>query len=305
MRAWRRTEPRIARPFFAVSAMEGALKQASIFVGEREFNVSDGAVQLDPADFENLQVAISPRLNESDVRKTLKERASQFSLVMTLRDPMFKRRVIHKEWSLDGEIPDRLLLDEEIVHEFGHKRELHVTLAILLSENVEVSPGWPHRKGSWLAKHTFQIKLRNIRPTFDLRPMTREMAKEFTGSKGALLHVEVRGEFLAQQVEEGEYFASCYIAEDVFNSMQRATSGAILQNIVMAEVVCMILAEAADDISAVEEVPKDTPLRRILEQLGRNFPLPLNELKEIVRNPVQLRALVHDRTDLVASLRNI
>lgn len=75
MKAWRRSEPRTARPFFAVHALEAALDRTVLLVGEREKEIEDDVVQLDPADFDGLHVAICPKLDADKIRSTLADRA--------------------------------------------------------------------------------------------------------------------------------------------------------------------------------------------------------------------------------------
>lgn len=305
MKAWRRTEPRTARPFFAVSAIGRALERAAILVGERETEIEEDVVQLDPADFEDLRVAILPKLDLPRVRSVLAERASAFSLVLTIRDPMFKRRVVQESWPLSGDIPEQIPLPKEIVKAYGHKRELHVTIALVLAGDMPAEPGWPQHRGSWIGKRTFKIKLRSIRSTFDLRPMTPYEAEFHTGCAGALLHAQVNSELLAEELEDDQALAIVFIAQEIHEAMQRASDGPLLQKLVMAEVVASVLADAAGDIQDIESTPKGTPIATILEQLGKNAPMPLSELKNIVKQPIKLRALIHDRTDFVKELGKV
>lgn len=306
MKAWRRTEPKTARPFFAASNIEGLLDATSILVGDRELEIEEESVQLDPADFEDLHVALLPRIDRDLLNVTLAGRETHYEFIMTLRDPMFKRRVLHKAWPVSDALPDRLVLDQETIQEFGHKRELAVSLALVLMSDVdEPTPGWPSKKGAWIAKKTFKIRLRSIRSTFDLRPMTKEFASDHTGSSGALLHVEVDVDRFTLELEEGSPLATVWIAEDVYNAMQRTTDGNALQGVIMPEVIYSVLAIAAEEIQEIEEVPKGTPLETILEQLGESLPLSLGQLKTIVLDPIRLKALIHDRTSYVDLLRSL
>lgn len=305
MKAWRRSEPRVARPFFAVTALEGALDETILLVGEREREIENDVVQLDPTDFEDLRVAICTKLDEAVLRDTLGERAAGVSLMLTLRDPMFKRRVLDQRWPVSGELPERIALGSAKIEEFGHKRDLHVTLELVQDADAAPAPGWPNRRGAWIAKRTFRIKLRSVRSTFDLRKMSRDEAEAWTGFAGALMHVEYNDGRLVEEPDEESPLATCYIAEEVYEAMQRVNDGPLLQSFVMAEVVAGVLALAAHDIEAATEAPRDTPLATILEQLGQNQPMRLEELKKMVRDPVRLRAAVHDRTDLVRQLRSL
>lgn len=305
MKAWRRSEPRTVRPFFALHALEGALDNTVLLVGERETEIEDDVVQLDPADFDGLHVAICPKLDGDKVRSTLGSRSERVVLLLSLRDPMFKRRLVHRKWPVDKKLPERILLDSALVQEFGHKRELHATLALVLDADVQPEPGWPRRRGAWIAKRAFKLKLRSVKSTFDIRKMTKAEAKAWTGFTGALIHVEYNEGRILEEPDDENPLATCYIAEDVYERMQRPSDGPLLQAFVMTEIVAAVLGHAAKDVEEATEVPKGTPLATILEQLGADTPMSLMALKGIVRDPVKLRAAVHDRTDLVLQLRNL
>lgn len=305
MIAWRRTEPRTARPFFAVSSLQDAFDNTGLVIGDQEEAIFDDSIQLDPADFDGLELAILPNLDTAKIKEVLGVKAASYSFVISLRDPMFKRRKIQEKWSLDGSIPSRIPLPQEIVGDFGHKREIDVTMSLVLNKPLDFEPGWPSHMGSWIAKRTFKLKLKSIRSTFDLRPMSKVEAKAFTGSAGALLHAEVEADLLATELEEGQTFATVYIAEEIYEAMQRATDGPLVQTLVMSEIVASVLADAAQEISEMTSAPKGAPIHTILEQLGQNQTMPLDELKKVVTDPIKLRALVHDRTEFVKHLRSV
>ena len=305
MKAWRRSEPKIARPFFAVNALQRVLDGTILLVGEREKEIEEDVVQLDPADFDGLHVAICPKLDLEEIRATLGGRASGVALALTLRDPMFKRRVLHQRWPVASDVPDRIFLDAALVQEFGHKRELHATLALALDTDLDPSAGWPSRRGAWIAKRTFKLKLKSVRSTFDIRKMTKKEADSWTGFAGALLYVEYNDGRLTAEPDDETPLATCYIAEDIYDGMQRISDGPLLQAFVMAEIVAAVLGQAKDDILDAELAERGTPLATILEQLGANMPMPLKTLQGLVEDPVKLRAAVHDRTDFVKQLRSL
>lgn len=306
MKAWRRSEPRTARPFFAVSDLEELLDNTLILIGDRELEIDEDSVQLDPADFESLHVSVLPKVDHKLLSTVLAGQKEHYSFILTLRDPMFKRRVLHRSWPLSADLPDRLSLDQETVEKFGHKRELSVSLALVLTQNIDdCMPGWPSQKGAWIAKRTFKVKLRSVRSTFDFYSISQQEALQYTDCADALLHVEVRGELLAEELEEGVSFATCYIAEGVYDAMQKTTGGQILHGVVMSEVICAVLAASATEIQDVESVTLGTPLATILEQLGQDSPMSLDVLKAVLRDPIKLRAHVHDRTSYVNLLRGL
>jgi len=223
---------------------------------------------------------------------------------MALRDPMLKKRVTKNTWNIE-EIPNEILLDEDEVLRFGHRRELHITLALALCKSIEPNPGWPTKKGDWIAKRSFVIKTNTMSSAFDLRKMTADEAKLWTGFRGALIHVDYIDGRLLEEPEEDSPLATCYIAEDVYDSMQRATEGPLLQSLVMTEVVAGVLLAAGEDIEDATDVPKGVPLERILNHLGADKRMGLDQLKSIIRDPLKLRAAVHDRLDVISQLRSL
>lgn len=305
MKTWRRSEPRIARPFFEVNALENVLDGTVLLVGEREKEIEEDVVQLDPADFEGLHMAICPKFDAEKIRTTLGDRMSGVSLFLTLRDPMFKRRIMHESFPVSGDLPDRIFLDAALVENFGHKRELQATVALALDTDLVPAPGWPHRRGAWIAKRTFKLKLKSVKSTFDIRKMTPQEAEAWTGFTGAFVYVEYNDGRLVAEPDDESPLATCYIAADIYDGMQRVSDGPLLQAFVMAEVVAAVLGQASDDIMKADSAPRGTPLATILEQLGANTPMPLETLQAIVRDPVKLRAAVHDRTDFVKQLRSL
>lgn len=305
MNAWRRSEHRTARPFFAVNVLDGALDGTVLLVGDQEKEIEENVVQLDPAEFDGLHVSICPKLDVEKIRTTLGDRASGVALILSLRDPMFKRRIVHRRWPVTGNLPERIVLDAAQVLEYGHKRELHTTLALALDTDQQPSPGWPDRRGAWIAKRTFKLRLTSLRSTFDIRKMTRKEAEDWTGYAGALLYVEYNDGRLTVEPDDENPLATCYIAEDIYDGMQRVSDGPLLQAFVMTEIVAAVLGQAANDIRSAGSAPRGTPLATILEQLGANAPMPLKTLQNLVADPVKLRAAVHDRTDFVKQLRTL
>lgn len=307
MKHWRRSEPRVVRPFFAVSDLAEAFSKAELRVGGngKETANSKDTIHLERADFDGLYITVCPKLDAEDVRARLGERASRVVLALALRDPMFKRRVLHRCWPLSGDLPDRIPLDAVLVEQFGHKHELHLTLALMLDADIEPPlPGWPRQRGALIARRTFKLRPKEVKPSFDLRKMTKKDAEKFTGFAGALVHVEYGGEQLTAEPGEDTQLVTCYLAEGVYDRVQTASGRPLLQELVMTEIVAAVLLLAREDIENAESAPPGTLLANILERLGGDTPMTLDRLKHLVSEPTRLRAAVHDKTDLTRQLTN-
>ena len=304
MTNWYRSEPRTARPFYALGSIEDALENTKFVLGERGTETHNDTIQLEPAEFEGLHVVVHPRLELEKILAVLGEHASNTSLVLALRDPMFKRRVVHEKWSLDGELPERIPLCPAKVEEFGHKRELWITLALVFGGGTNPDPGWPKQRGTWISRRVFKLKLTSHKSIFDIRKMTKHQALTWTGFEGALIHVEYNDGRLTIEPDNEIPIATCYVAEDIFEEMQRGSKESPLQALVETEIIAAILAHANEDIVHADSVSGGTPLETILKKLGDDEgPMKLGTLQDLVTDPVKLRAAVHDRTDFVTRLR--
>lgn len=304
MKTWRRTETRIIRPFFAINDLQTAFDNAELQVGDRDHAVKENNVHVDPVEFDGLRIAIRHNLDVDQLKSRLGERAGEVAFVLSLRDPMLKRRHVCDKRRIVKDLPQQHLIDSELVLEYGHRRELHMTLALALDENQSPKPGWPSRQGEWIAKRIFKIRLRGDNPAFDVRKMTREDAEEMTGFPGALIHVEYYEGRLLEESDEAGQVATCYIAEDVHHRMQ-LRQGSQLYAIVMAEIISAILDRAAGEIEEAHEIPDGSPLSKIARKLGNGGSMSLDSLKKIVREDGMLRAAVHDRVEIVNQLRSL
>lgn len=304
MKAWRRSEPRLVRPFFAINDLESELGNAELQIGDREQAVKEDIVHVDPVEFDGLRIVIRHNLDVDHIKSRLGERADGVALVLSLRDPMLKRRHVLDKRRIVEDLPQQHLIDAEMLLEYGHRRELDMTLALALDEEQPPQPGWPSRRGEWVAKRTFKLRPRGDNPAFDVRKMTREEAEAWTGFPGALIHVEYYEGRLLEESDEAGQVATCYIAEDVHHRMQQR-AGTQLHVIVIVEIIAAILGRAAGEIEEAQDIPDGSPLSNILKKLGDGGSMKLDSLKRIVRKEDKLRAAVHDRVEIVKQLRSL
>ncbi len=304
MTAWQRTESKRARPFFALGSLENALDRAKILLGEREWDSNSDEIMIDPAEFDGLHVAIRPEIETPSVLEALGAHASETSLVLALRDPMLKLRVVHEKWPITGDLPDLISLSAAKVEEFGHKRGLQISLALVIEGDLNSEPGWPKKHGTWISKRTFTLRLARGKSAVDIRRMTKEQAREWTGFDGALVHVEYDDERLTGEPDDLP-LATCYVAEDIFDAMQGGSKSRALHGIVKTEIIAAVLEHAKEDILGVDIAPKGSPLATVLKQLGTSTPMPLGDLQKIVQNPAGIRSVIHDRTGFVKHLGSL
>ena len=224
MKSWRRSEPREFRPFFQAWDLEDALNAAQLVVAGEEVDSATDVVPLDAERFRDLEVGLRPNVDAEALADRLGARANSIALVVTIRDPMLKRRVLREKWNFSGGLLEEYCLGSDLVEKFGHGRELQVTLALALDEDLDVEPGWPHIRGQWFSKRRFIIKLRSIQSISSVEPMSPELALKLTGSRGALVGVDYYDGQLEIEAEEGTHIAKCYVAEDVYKAMHASKS---------------------------------------------------------------------------------
>lgn len=307
MREWRRSEPRDVRPFFGARPLEEALDGAAIAMRPREDPIADESVALQLGDLDDDEVTLFPRLSNEAVLSTLGDRAESYALVVTLRDPTFKRRALWGTWSAAGEMPETILISAETLREFGHGREVEIALSLCLTADRDPEPGWPSTTGGWIARKKFSIGVHTQRSAFDIRPLTEEIRKANKLPDGALVFASLGGVPLDERVEEGEAFAVCYLAESVLAAMSSSREGSALNLVIGAEMVAAVVSAIAEEgnLAELEAVEPGTPLERFLRQLGGEEPMSLDRFRRLVDDPQRMRATIHDRIGVVAGLEKL
>ena len=296
--SWTRTEPRLARPFFAVSHLSDLFDDFSIMVGDQEYDSALDMISVEPEALNESGISVLLNLDASSADEIYSDKPDLLKLQVVLRDPMFKRRQTVLRTELLGEVPTSLQIDADKVRDFSHGREILLIVSAVLSEDVPSDPGMPSRVGEWVAKRTIKIAVPSQISSFRIREMTPEQAKKWLGSEGALVYVEYTDGSLTASVEEGVSVADCYVAKKLLDRL-KGRSSSLVNSKISSEIIYRVLRDGREDIKSISEIPSDSPLASVLKQLSAKREVGLNELKAALDKPDWLRALLEDRFNLV------
>lgn len=295
--SWHRSERRLARPFFKISHLSSFLDDCYVMVGDQEHR-DLGPISLDPERLSSSDVSIVLNLDVTELKKLYENSEASVELLVTIRDPMLKRReVIHRSNPLK-EICRYVTAESEIVQAFSHANELHFIVSLMLAHDCAIVPGFPSRAGEWIAKRNFKLAVPSQITNFRIQEMTPEQSKSWLGSEGALVYVEYREGALTDPVEEGVPVAECFVAKRLLDRV-RGRSSALVNGKISSEIIYWILRDAANEIKQLGEVKRDTPLESVMEHLSAKRNVSLTELKQAVDEPRKLRALLEDRFNLI------
>lgn len=300
--AWHREEPREVRPFFLATKAKDALVKSGIRLFENTDVLDDVKFDLDEPDFQKLAPVIkidvvdpaqwlSPGLSKSDLE-----------LVLIARHSFLKRAETIHRTTLDVPLPDEWVIDAETLDNFAGGRNLELTLAICLADDRDPIPGQPFVQGHWLAIKSFTLRTRNTPNLFDVRTRTDEewIAAGFPAK--TTYAISYSGGIETQQ-DEGSSVATVWVHIDAHNKMTSSSLGEVLQPFLASEIVCEILVGSKKDLDGIETVEAGSPLATILKQLGKEKPMSLDGLKELVAKPSMLKATLQDRLAVLSALK--
>lgn len=296
--SWKREEPRKARPFYAVSHLSSILDGCSIMIGDRQCDEKSESISVEPEELNENDLTILLALDEVPLRESFQDSPDLLSLQVVIRDPMFKRREVIYTCKLLDEKPESHRIDAEKIHDFSHGREVHLTVAVVLSRDDSVKPGMPSRVGEWIAKRNFKLAIPSRLSSFRIHEMTPSQAKKWLGSEGALVYVEYSDGSLILPAEEGSTVADCYVAKRLLDRMKGKNSN-LVNNKISSEIIYRVLRDATDDIESLDGVPDNSPLESVLSQMSAKEDIGLDGLKKALEKRDWLRALLEDRFNLV------
>jgi hypothetical protein len=130
--AWRRSEPRLVRPFFAAEMGKGAVASAQI----RLINGSDfsdaTSHHLDEIDLPRLRPVLQPNLQPSSGWLPSGYRSRDFCLIVWATNAFLRKSIVITKLRLDGNIPAEVEIPADILVEFGGRADLDIEVAVCL-----------------------------------------------------------------------------------------------------------------------------------------------------------------------------
>jgi hypothetical protein len=307
MKAWHRSEPETIRPFFAMRAAESALDDAAIVRRPGEDPQLEPVVALEDHEWDEISPILLPSIHASSLLAAVGASAEALELALLLRDPTFKRRRLVKRWPVTGALPKQIEIEREWLDDFGHGREIHLTLAVCLVRPLRDAPGLPTVPGSWICQKTFELRQSRWQSRFPVEELTEEHAKAFGIDPAALLFVDYVGNI--NEIDENNApVARAYVNADVYRRLTSGAKSEALLELLEAEIVAAVILAAATDIADAQEIVHDGPLDRILRNLSEGEPMAPDELKRMLADSEaqqKIRAAVFAATGACLTLSKI
>ena len=104
--SWTRTEPQELRPFFALDALNDILVDSKISTRAGDDPSEETNLYIEQRDFEEVVIEIFPEVDNKKVTKALADKADNFSWILVIRDPMKKKKSVHKKWTASSGLPE-------------------------------------------------------------------------------------------------------------------------------------------------------------------------------------------------------
>jgi hypothetical protein len=304
--AWRRSEPRLVRPFFAAEMGKGAVARAQI----RLINGSDfsdaTSHHLDEIDLPRLRPVLQPNLQPSSGWLPSGYRSRDFCLIVWATNAFLRKSIVITKLRLDGNIPAEVEIPADILVEFGGRADLDIEVAVCLEHDNPAKPGLPFLAGHWLSRKTFTIRERLIAGYFDIQTRTDEQWQSVGFPPKTLYAVEYIGG-MNEPSEEVAKVATVYVHNDAYNRLTSDDRGVgrLLQPILAAEMTAQILEASLDDWCDSDEVTSGSPLSTVLKKLADfDTSLDLNRLKSLMQPPERprLRAILQESQGAVRTI---
>jgi hypothetical protein len=300
---WHREEPREVRPFFTAVDAERALAASGIrLFDDDDFNYDTVDFDLDEIDFSKLSPVLQINVVDPDQWLPKALGLGELEVVLVASNTFLKRSEVIRRTKLNAKLPVEWVVEKATLDQLGGGRNLQLTLALCLSEDREPDPGSPFVVGHWLSRKTFAIRTRSAATLFDLRARTDEewIAAGFPAK--TMYSVDYIGGIDAE-LDDGASVATVYMHVDAQNRMISTSLGDSLQPLLAAEIILSIILDSKKEWENSTDVDNNSPLFKLMKQLGGDNPITVAELKDLTARPALMRARLQDRLSVLSALK--
>jgi len=304
MNEWVRSQPRTLRPFFGAQAAETLLDDAELVLKHGDAPIETRRLVVDESQMSEMAPRLYPKLSEQRIEDVFGDRRSAFDLVVALRTPQMLRRELVTRCPLGNDVQECIEVDQEFLKDAKLTGLFELSVSICLARDMDLGIGWPKQLGSWVAREVYTIGLDRRQSAFRILPLTDELIANFGLPKGTFVYVEDI-EDLNTVYDEGESCATAYVSEKVLRNSSTGKSGAAVAALIWSEIAFAILSSPLNGVHDAQDVTNGSPLKAILENLRADRALTLTELKKLIKDPIRLRAAIHDSRGLVKDLEKI
>lgn len=299
---WHKTEPREVRPFFQTAEADKALDNTAIRLFPDDDALSDPSFELDEIDFQRLAPVIEIAVVEPALWLPASIPIADVKLAVIATQSFLKRSEVIASHSLADELPAQIVIENEILGRMGGGRNVLLTVALCLSDDLEPAPGTPYLPGHWLARRTFLLRSRSMPTLFDLQTRTDEAWAVAGFPPNTFYAVDYAGG-IAGELEDGGSVATVHIHIDAHNRMANNPIGETLQPLLAAEIISSIIMESMPEWKDAETIEPASPLATLAKQLGEGAPLTVSELRLLCTRPSKLRALLQSKLSVLRAIR--
>jgi hypothetical protein len=266
--SWRRSEPRVVRPFFAADRAKDAAAQAQLRLFEGAQFGTESSHYLDELEMRRVRITVRPNLAPIGTWLPNTYSGADFCLVVLLGNAFLKNSEVVFRLSLDEELPEEIPIPAIAVQNAGGPRNLDVEIALCLSHDRRAKLGLPYLGGQWLSRKLFTIRERITIGFFDVQPRS-DAEWLVNGFPPKTLYAVDYLSAIADPWEEGLKIAAAYVHSDAYNAMvTNEQIGRLLQPLLAAEMTVQILEDSLDEWKDFEEVVPTSALSTVLKKLA-------------------------------------
>lgn len=299
---WHKTEPREVRPFFQTATADKAIDGTTIRLFANGDTLSESSFELDEIDFQKLEPVLQLAVVEPSLWLPPAIPIGDIQLVLIVTQSFLKRSEVCASYSLAGEVPAQIAIEKDLLARMGGGRNVLLTVALCLSDDLQPAPGTPYLPGHWLARKTFFLRSRSMPTLFDLQTRTDEAWVAAGFPPKTFFAIDYAGG-MSGEMEDGSSVATVHIHIDAHNRMTSSPIGDTLQPILAAEIITSIMLESLPEWKDVDSIDAASPLATLAKQLGQREPLNLSELKSLCSRPSMLRAVLQDNLAVVRAIK--
>lgn len=187
---------------------------------------------------------------------------------------------------LDGLPEDEFLLKSKISAFQAAKGGYEITVAMLLSGDIEPQPLRPTAFGQWLAKKTFTIRPEQPSNSFRTLPLNEEDRNRLGLPEGTMHYVEMNGGSLNDRDARLENCVTVWVAESIFNSLSRddaSKSSVAIQKMLVSSVTLSFVIEQVRELENGDSLESGSPLDGFFTDLAKDSGVAKDKLVEYAR----------------------
>lgn len=271
-----KSETRVIRPFSGASNIRGYLNDAELHLCENDIDARKENRIIVDFDFDELPV-VKPNLSEIELKK-IEEMTGigreKFQIAVWMTVPSAKKfRVLKTVVGNDLTNPEGFSISSDIFDAAKRRHGAEVSIALVLSDELDEVPLRPSTYAQWLVKKDFKVSLYDEESNkIDLQELTEDVRVRFNLPEQAAYFVDMsESAFLTEADGNIRGAMTIYLDADTLQRLRRGTkSSEAVQKIILGEVIPRLIIESIKraEIGQFSELDSGSPLHNLFRQLG-------------------------------------